>query len=127
MSDERLVTLLSAAFSVFHTVIQLQQGAAYSDNHRDVSEAALEADAVAAAIWNTLRTKPEGFARSRRDQEEINKYPAETRVVRRSFTPARKYQPSVPGQCVGRSPTAFAAMGKRPAQTLLNFQTIGEA
>jgi hypothetical protein len=59
-------------------MIQLQQGAAYSDNHRDVSEAAFEADAVAVAIWNTLRTKPEGFARSRKDQEEINKNPTET-------------------------------------------------
>jgi hypothetical protein len=50
-------------------MIQLQQGAAYSDNHRDVSETAFEADAVAIVIWNTLRTKPEGFARSRKDQE----------------------------------------------------------
>jgi hypothetical protein len=35
-------------------MIQLQQGAAYSDNNRDVSEAAFEADAVAVVIWNTL-------------------------------------------------------------------------
>jgi hypothetical protein len=35
-------------------MIQLQQGAAYSDNHRDVSETAFEADAVAIVIWNTL-------------------------------------------------------------------------
>jgi hypothetical protein len=44
-------------------MIQLQQGAAYSDNRRDVSEAAFEAEAVAVAVWNMLRTKPEGFAR----------------------------------------------------------------
>jgi hypothetical protein len=39
---------------------------------------AFEADAVAVVIWNTLRTKPEDFAGSRKDQEEINKYPTET-------------------------------------------------
>jgi hypothetical protein len=44
-------------------MIQLQQGATYSDNRRDVSEATFEADAVAVAIWNMLRTKPDGFAR----------------------------------------------------------------
>jgi hypothetical protein len=69
MPDGHLVTLLSAAFSVSIPMIQLQQGAAYSDNQRDVSEAAFEADTVAVVIWNMLRTKPQGFARRSRDQQ----------------------------------------------------------
>jgi hypothetical protein len=73
---------------------------------------AFEADAVAVVIWNTLRTKPEGFARSRKDQEEIKKrstsIPPKPRVVgRRLFSVARNYQPGNPGRCVGRAPTAF--------------------
>jgi len=44
-------------------MIQFQQGAFYSENRRDLSEAAFEADAVAVAIWSVLRAKPEGFAR----------------------------------------------------------------
>jgi hypothetical protein len=50
-------------------MIQLQQGAAQNDKHRDVSEVTFEADAVAVVIWNALRTKPEIFARYRRDQQ----------------------------------------------------------
>jgi hypothetical protein len=114
-------------------MIQFQQGAAYSDNQRDMSEAAFEADAVAAVIWNTLRTIPEGFARSRRDQEKINKYPAE--ITRRPsiVCPRAEEVPAQRSRSVCRSlPDSFLddrrrVIAKRPAQTPLNFHTIGEA
>jgi hypothetical protein len=113
-------------------MIQLQQGAAYSDNHRDVSEAAFEADAAAAVIWNALRTIPEGFARSRRDQERINKYPAETTrrpsiVYPRAEVPAQRSRSVYWSLADSFRDDRRRVIAKRPAQTALNFHTIGEA
>jgi putative DNA primase/helicase len=69
---------------------------AYSDNRRDVSEAAFEADAVAVAIWNMLRTKPEGFEGTPTELlEEINNYATE--ATRRS-----KYWPQAAAQLGNR-------------------------
>jgi hypothetical protein len=90
-------------------MIQLQQGTAYNDNLCDVSEATFEADAVAVVIWNMLRTKPESFARC---SKRSTSTPPKPRVVgRRLVAPARNYQPGVPGQCLGRAPTAFGTIG----------------
>jgi hypothetical protein len=98
-----------------------------------VSETAFEADAVAIVIWNTLRTKPEGFARSRKDQEEINKYPTETA---RSRPPIDYRRAELPAQhsrsvCWSRvdrlRDDRRRVMGKRQTQTARNFHTIGEA
>jgi hypothetical protein len=114
-------------------MIQLQQGAAYSDNHRDVSEAAFEADAVTVVIWNTLRTKPEGFARSRKDQEEINKYPTETAHrrppidYRRAELPARHSRSVCWSRADRLRDDQRRVVRKRPAQTARNFHTIGGA
>jgi hypothetical protein len=101
-------------------MIQFQQGAAYGDNQRNVSETAFEADAVAVVIWTSLE-QPRGT----RTPLEENSYPIETTRHRPPIGyPARNCQPCVPGQCVGSVRTAFdrrRVTGKRPARTALNF------
>jgi len=93
-------------------MIQLQKGAAYSDNHRDVSEAAFEADAVAVVIWSTLRTKPRALPALEKIKKRSTSIPPKPRVVRRRLiSAARNYQPGIPGRCVGRAPIAFVTIG----------------
>jgi hypothetical protein len=88
-------------------MIQFQHCAAYGDNQRDVPETAFEADAVAVVIWTSFE-RPRGL---RTLLEEVNNYPTETTRRPSIAYPARKYQPGVPGQCVGRLPTAFGTIG----------------
>jgi hypothetical protein len=69
---------------------------AYSDNRRDVSEAAFEADNVAVAIWKMLQTKPEGFEGTPTALlEELKNFATET-------TMRSKYWPQMPSQMGNR-------------------------
>jgi putative DNA primase/helicase len=81
---------------------------AYSNNRRDVSEAAFEADAVAVAVWKFLQTKPERFEGTMTELlEEINNYVSET--TRRS-----KYWPqsaAALGNRIERSTPLLKAKG----------------
>jgi len=107
-------------------MIQLQQGAAYSDNQRDVSEAAFEADAVEVVIWTSFE-RPRG---PRTLLEEINNYPTETTRRRpplgypRAELPVRRSR----SVCWSRSDRLRddrrRVTGKRPARTALNFTRL---
>jgi hypothetical protein len=107
-------------------MIQLQQGAAYSDNQRDVSEAAFEADAVEVVIWTSFE-RPGGL---RTLLEEINNYPTETTLRR---PPIGYPRPELPAQrsrsvCWSRADRLRndrrRVTGKRRAEF---HTTIGEA
>jgi hypothetical protein len=111
-------------------MIQLQQGAAYSDNLRDVSEATFEADAVAVVIWNMHRMKREGFARC---SKRSTSTPPKPRVVGRRLVTPRAEPPARRSRSVCWSRAhrlrddRRRVTRKRPARTALNFHTIGEA
>jgi putative DNA primase/helicase len=81
---------------------------AYSNNRRDVSEAAFEADAVAVAVWKFLQTKPERFEGTMTELlEGINNYVSE--ATRRS-----KYWPpsaAALGNRIERSTPLLKAKG----------------
>ena len=109
-------------------MIQFLQGAAYSDNQRDVSEAAFEADAVELVIWTSFE-RPGGLLML---LEEINNYPTETTrrpsiVYPRAEVPAQRSRSVCWSLADSFRDDRRRVMGKRPAQTALNFHTIGEA
>ena len=106
-------------------MIQLQQGAAYSDNQRDVSEAAFEADAVEVVIWTSFE-RPRG---PRTLLEEINNYPTETTRRRPpiGYPQSGTTSPAFP-VCWSRADRLRndrrRVAGKRPARTALNFTRL---
>jgi hypothetical protein len=111
-------------------MIQLQQGAAYSDNQRDVSEAAFEADAVEVVIWTSFE-RPGGL---RTLLEEINNYPTETTRRRPpiGYPPSGTTSPAFPvSVLVARRPPSERSAsrdGEAPGSNGAEFHTtIGEA
>jgi len=109
-------------------MIQLQQGAAYSDNQRDVSEAAFEADAVEVVIWTSFE-RPGGL---RKLLEEINNYPTETTRRRPpiGYPPSGTTSPVFPvSVLVARRPPSERSAsrdGEAPGSNGAEFHRIGE-
>lgn len=109
-------------------MIQFRQGAAYSDNQRNVSEAAFEANAVAVVIWTSFE-RPGGL---RTLLEEINNYPTETtrRRLPIGCPPSGTASPAFPvSVLVARRPPSERSAsrdGEAPGLNGAEFRTIGE-
>jgi hypothetical protein len=109
-------------------MIQFQRGAAYSDNQRNVSEAAFEADALAVVIWTSFE-RPGGL---RTLLEEINNYPTETTRRRPpiGYPSSGTTSPAFPvSVSVARRPPSERSAprdGEASGSNGAEFHTIGE-
>ena len=119
--DEQFVSLFAAGFSVLHCDDSASAGDGFTVTIRGCVRSSL-----AIVIWNMLRPKPEGSARS--SNRSTTKSPKPRVVVRRLVTPRGTTSQAVSVSATRRRPSGRSPSrdGEMPGSRGAEFCTMGE-